>query len=222
MRIVSLFDLTGYAVQRFTQFGHETIIVDNQHTGIKHPRATVSFPLTICAETELDIMRLKPDLILSFPPCTDLAVSGAAWFEQKRAADPSFQEKAAYLARTAERIGNALGVPWMVENPVSRLATLWRKPDAVFNPYQYGGYLPENDVHPEWPEYIKPRDAYPKKTCFWFGNGFTMPRFKPVPVMPGYSDQHNKLGGGQHSYKEYSFCNSARRIYRYCKYVWAR
>ena len=29
-------------------------------------------------------MKNKWDMIIAFPPCTDLAVSGAAWFEQKR------------------------------------------------------------------------------------------------------------------------------------------
>lgn len=65
----------------------------------------------------------------------------------------------------------------------------------MFHPYEYGGYLPTIDEHPIYPEYIKPRDAYPKKTCIWSGGGFCMPEKKPVAVMPGYSDQHNKLGG---------------------------
>lgn len=42
---------------------------------------------------------------------------------------------------------------------------------------------------------IAPRDAYPKKTCLWTGNGFNMPYWLPVPVEEGYSRQHKKLGG---------------------------
>jgi hypothetical protein len=145
--------------------------------------------------SEREIKRLKPDMLFSFPPCTDMAVSGAAHFAKKRAVDPFFQDKAAYLARAAQRIGDALGVPYMVENPVSVLSTLWRKPDVYFDPYEYGGYLPEDDVHPEYPEYILPRDAYPKTTCWWLGNGFSMPEKRPVPVAAGYSLQHSKLGG---------------------------
>ena len=137
----------------------------------------------------------KPAFIFAFPPCTDLANSGSRAWEAKRAIDPLFQEKAAATAKIAETIANALGVPFMVENPVGRLSTLWRKPDIIFNPWQLGGYLPRGDVHPWFPEFIKARDAYPKLTCLWTGNGFTMPTYKPVAVDDGYSDQYKRLGG---------------------------
>jgi len=193
--LVSLFDLTGYAVEEFTKMGWETIIIDTQHTRKDHPRATRAICMEINTQTEGFIKLLRPDLMFSFPPCTDMAVSGAAHFARKRDADPLFQEKAAYLARAAERIGEDLGIPWMAENPISVLSTLWRKPDTQFHPHEFGGYLPEDDVHPEYPEYILPRDAYPKMTCWWRGGGFIMPDKDPVPVAPGYSLQHKKLGG---------------------------
>ena len=82
-----------------------------------------------------------------------------------------------------------------MENPVSVISTMWRKPDYKFDPFEYGGYLPEDDNHPIYPEHIKPRDAYPKKTCIWSGNGFIMPEKIKVNVAPGFSDQHKRLGG---------------------------
>lgn len=133
--------------------------------------------------------------LMAFPPCTDLAVSGAAWFEKKRAADPLFQDKAIQFFRVAEQIAQALGVPYFLENPVSVASTLFRKPDHSFHPHEYGGYLPEDDIHPTFPDYYPPRDAYPKKTCYWSGGGFTMPPPKPVECPPGYSNAHLKLGG---------------------------
>lgn len=141
------------------------------------------------------IVMLGPCVVFGFPPCTDLAVSGAAHFAAKRLKDPLFQDKAVALARAVETVGNAAHCPWFAENPVSVLASMWRQPDHRFNPFEYGGYLPEDDVHPRWPQYIKPRDAYPKKTCLWSGGGFTMPPKKPVAVDAGYSAQHSKLGG---------------------------
>ncbi|MCS5737504.1 hypothetical protein, partial [Herbiconiux daphne] len=99
------------------------------------------------------------------------------------------------LAVLVEFIGLAFDCPWFAENPVSRLASLWRKPDYSFHPFEFGGYLPEDDEHPDYPEIIKARDAYPKKTMLWAGNGFRFPVKKPVPVRPGYSDQFWKLGG---------------------------
>lgn len=136
-----------------------------------------------------------PDIIFAFPPCTDIAVSGAAHFAAKSERDPSFQDKAVKTARIAEFIAVYYGVPYMIENPVSVLSTKWRPANHAFNPYEFGAYLPENDEHPSFPDYIKPRDAYPKKTCLWVGGGFKMPGKMPVDVDSGYSDQHKKLGG---------------------------
>lgn len=140
-----------------------------------------------------------PDFILSFPPCTHLAVSGAAHFKKKLQKDPLIQVKATKDAQVAEVLGDMYNCPWHVENPVGMLSTLWRKPDYKFHPSEYGGYLPEDDVNPWFPQYISPRDAYPKLTCGWFGNGFVVPDKKPVPQLvdlsSGYSLQHAKLGG---------------------------
>lgn len=137
----------------------------------------------------------KPDIIFSFPPCTDIAVSGAAHFAKKLEEDPLCQQKAVDCCKVAAAIGEFLQVPYVIENPVSVLSSLWRKPDHTFNPSDYGGYLPEDDKHPLFPDLIKPRDAYPKKTCLWSGRGFVMPDRKPVEVEEGYSSQHSRLGG---------------------------
>lgn len=39
--------------------------------------------------------------------------------------------------------GDFFEVPYMIENPRSVLSTQWRKPDHSFDPWEYGGYLPE-------------------------------------------------------------------------------
>lgn len=46
-----------------------------------------------------------------------------------------------------------------------------------------------------FPQYIKSRDSYPKKTCLWTGSGFVIPPLAPVSVLSGYSAQYKKLGG---------------------------
>jgi hypothetical protein len=134
--------------------------------------------------------------VFGFPECTDLAVSGAAHFSKKLKKDEAFQRKAMKLVYLVIDLATKyLCNNWALENPVSVISTKWRKPDYKFDPFEYGGYLPFNDVHPLYPDYIKPRDAYPKKTCIWSGNGFVMPEKMPVEVRLGYSDQHKKLGG---------------------------
>jgi hypothetical protein len=137
----------------------------------------------------------KTAILLAFPPCTDLAVTGAAWFADKKRKNPQYRQEAMDLVYTAVNLAEILNCPFVIENPISVISSEWRKPDFIFDPYQYGGYLPEDDIHPFYPEYINPRDAYPKRTCYWTGNGFKMPIAKPVPVKSGYSKQHRKLGG---------------------------
>lgn len=122
-------------------------------------------------------------------------MSGAPAFPRKRAKDPAFQLKAVRTAKIAAYLGDFFEVPYMIENPRSVLSTKWRKPDHSFDPWEYGGYLPEDDVHPLFPEYINARDSYPKRTCLWTGNGFRMPEKKPVFVEKGYSKQYSRLGG---------------------------
>ena len=135
----------------------------------------------------------QPSLVVSFAPCTDLAVSGAAHFARKREANPQFQQDAVRMARLAEQFG----CPYMVENPVSVLSSMWRKPEMYWHPYDFA-YLCPAGPHPEFPDVLPPRDLYPKKTGLWAGNGFKLPlkadvpKGLPVPkVFPG----HAKLGG---------------------------
>lgn len=164
MNVISLFDESGNMLQPWAKAGHSCIAIDIlnkdgviDEDGILYLNRDLSVP---------NILKdLKPDIVFGFPPCTDLAVSGAAHFASKRRKNPHFQAEAVKLARVVESFGNEHGVPWFIENPVSVMSSLWRKPDYIFHPFEFGGYLPEDDIHPRWPQYIKPRDAYPKKTC---------------------------------------------------------
>jgi hypothetical protein len=114
----------------------------------------------------------KPDFIFAFPDCTYLAGSG----EKHERAENDIAQAVA-LAKHVEKLGNEHHCPWMVENPVGKLSTEWRKPDAYFDPYEYGGYCVDDTVfHPRMPGY----DGYTKKTCLWFGNGFRFPDKRPV------------------------------------------
>lgn len=193
---IFLFDTTGYASEPFTRRGWRTIIIDILNTKKENPRASIVLDWDIL-EKENDIRRLAQESSFGFgfPPCTDLAVSGAAHFQKKRKKDPKFQHKAMHLALSCERIFGPCNVPYGFENPVSVLSTMHRRPDFYFHPYEFGGHLPENDIHPEYPEYIRPRDAYPKLTCVWGGNGLKVPHKKPVICPRGLSLQHLKLGG---------------------------
>ncbi|KAA1184911.1 hypothetical protein [Photorhabdus heterorhabditis] len=103
----------------------------------------------------------NPVFVAGFPPCTDVAASGARWFKDKHEKDPAFQIKAALVAQQCKDIGNMLNVPWFFENPVSVFSSIFGKPDYTFHPYNFNGYCSD--------------DNYTKKTCLWTGNGFLMP-----------------------------------------------
>lgn len=115
-----------------------------------------------------------PHIIFAFPPCTLMSGSGS-----KHDREEDGLALAVEGATLVEKLGNKYKCPWMVENPVGKLSTLWRKPDYYFDPYQYGGYMAgdEEVFHPKMPVL----DGYTKKTCIWAGNGFVMPEKKPVP-----------------------------------------
>lgn len=208
-KCIFLFDYTGFMAKPWADAGYECYCFDGQHEAGPHKSAYKNitnvgmwFSNNVTGDyTDGDIEKIinitgdGVRFVFGFPECTQLAVSGAAHFASKRDANPFFQEEAMILVRLVEALGVKLKCPWALENPVSVISTMWRKPDHLFHPHEYGGYLPVDDVHPIYPEYIKPRDAYPKKTCIWSGNGFVMPEKIPVEVRLGYSDQHKKLGG---------------------------
>ena len=206
--VLSLYDYTGEALKPWAEAGYACFAFDIQHNPDKHKCDRFDgggyikyIHMDLWNIDNIYVLRdwFEPcDVIfgMAFPVCTDLAVSGAAHFKRKAAVDPDFQVKASDHAKWCADLFDALGVPYFIENPVSRLATLWRKPNYSFHPYQYGGYIPASEAeHPKWPEYIAPRDAYPKKTCLWTGGGFVMPATLPVTPEDGHSRQHLKLGG---------------------------
>ena len=196
--IISLCDYTGIFVKPWTDAGYTAVIVDPQHPeGITQEGNLIKVGCTI--EQALPFIRVIMEdydvlFVAGFPPCTDLAVSGARHFQAKAVKDKHFQAKAVQIVWQCQIVAEMIGSPYLIENPVSALASIWRKPNFIFNPCDFGGYLPEDDQHPEFPEYITPRDAYPKKTCLWTGGGFRMPDKKPVESVKDYPGW-TKLGG---------------------------
>lgn len=186
--VISLCDYTGIFTKPWLNAGYKALHVDPQRDG----SGTI---IEMMPEIRKFAAAHEVVFVAGFPPCTDVAVSGAAHFERKRSEDQHFQAKASLVAEQCRMVGEMIGCPWFFENPVSVFASIFGKPSFTFHPYEFGGYLHEDDEHPQWPEYIKPRDAYPKKTCLWSGCGFDLPERKPVFCEPGFSDQHKKLGG---------------------------
>ena len=200
--VISLYDFTGEALKPWAEAGYTCYAFDIQHPVEGRTEGSIHYCYADLHSLDgfIDVMRTvvnKPVVFgMAFPVCTDMAVSGAAHFKRKAELDPDFQTKAVAYAKQCADFFEAYHIPYFIENPVSVLATKWRKPDYRFHPYEYGGYIPDGQAeHPRWPEHIASRDAYPKKTCLWTGGGFTMPWTDPVQPEQGHSRQHKKLGG---------------------------
>ena len=205
--VISLYDYTGEALKPWAEAGYTCHAFDIQHDeagwvdrfdgggSIRYHKSDLQSMINLDAIHDA-FEGKQVTFAMAFPVCTDMAVSGAAHFKHKRERDPLFQRKAANYAIWCAELFQALDCPYFIENPVSVLSTLWRKPDYKFHPYEYGGYIPDDQAeHPRWPDYIAPYDAYPKKTCLWTGGDFTMPVPSPVYPEKGHSRQHLKLGG---------------------------
>lgn len=96
------------------------------------------------------------DLMIAHPPCTHLAVSGAAWFKEK-IADGRQQAALDFVKKLMDA-----PIPKIaVENPVSVISSKIRKPDQIINPFQFG-------------------DPTPKKTCLWLKN---LPLLVPTNIV---------------------------------------
>jgi hypothetical protein len=162
--VVSLFDVTGKMVKPWLDAGYECWIVD-----IQHPTAYDTMGITQTGrlyKVHADLTRswLPPfdreriAFVAAFPPCDHLAVSGARWFKGKglRKLETSIS-----MFATAAEFCEWSGAPYLIENPVSNIASHWRKADHTFSPEYFTGLCRE--------------DNYTKKTCLWTGGGFVMP-----------------------------------------------
>lgn len=105
------------------------------------------------------------DMILAFPPCTHLSVSGARWFGEKRRTGQQ-QAGIDFFMKFA----NCNCQKVAIENPIGIMSTKWRKPDQIIQPWQYG--------HGET-----------KATCLWLKG---LPILMPTDIVDGRESRiHN-------------------------------
>jgi len=114
-----------------------------------------------------DILYDSWDCVLSFPPCTHLASSGARWFKEKQV-DGRQQEGIDFFKLFTELDH----VPYTaIENPVGIMSTHYRKPDQIIQPWMFG--------HPET-----------KATCLWLKG---LPLLVPTNIVEGREPRIWKL-----------------------------
>ena len=103
------------------------------------------------------------DMMIFFYPCTNMAVSGARWFRDKRKEQERDVKNFIGLAECS--IQKTAG-----ENPVSVLSTKYRKPDQIIQPWMFG--------HGET-----------KATCLWLKN---LPPLIPTNIVSGRTARVHK------------------------------
>ncbi|MDE2103772.1 MAG: DNA cytosine methyltransferase [Patescibacteria group bacterium] len=106
------------------------------------------------------------DMMIAFPPCTHLCVSGAKHFKTKRALGLQQQAIAFFMDVVKAPIRRIA-----VENPVGIMSTIFRQPDQIIQPWQFG--------HGET-----------KATCLWLKN---LPLLETRVISEGRVDRIHKM-----------------------------
>ena len=114
------------------------------------------------------------------PPSRDLSYAGMRWWARKSQINPFFQSAALQTVHDTRQLLQDWGCPFFLSMPGSCLVTrMWRSADHLFHPYEFGGYLGDED-HPSFPGITPRRDAYAQRHALWVGGGLRMPDRKPV------------------------------------------
>ena len=133
----------------FREKGHEAYSCDLQPCSGGHSEWHLQEDVT-------PLLKEKWDMIIAFPPCTHLACSGAAWFEQKRK-DGRQQQGIDFFMLFA----NASCKKIAIENPVGIMSKVWGLPDQIIQPWWFG-------------------DKFQKSTCLWL---IGLPELKPTKIV---------------------------------------
>lgn len=118
------------------RLGHEAYSCDIEPCSGGHPEWHLQQDVT-------PLLQESWDMIIAFPPCTHLALSGAAWFEQKRK-DGRQQKGVDFFMLFA----NCKCQKVAIENPIGIMSTTYKKPSQIIHPWQFG-------------------DNVEKSTCLW-------------------------------------------------------
>ena len=124
-----------------------------------------------------DVLDYPWDLMIAHPPCTHLSVSGAKHFEEKKI-DGRQQSAVSFFMMLAKT-----DIPMVaIENPICIMSRLYRKPDQIIQPWQFG--------HGET-----------KATCLWLKG---LPLLNSTNVVEGREARIHKMPPSIDRWKERS------------------
>ena len=150
MKVLVACEESQEVCKAFRAKGHEAYSCDIQECSGGHPEWHLK-------QDVLPLLYEHWDLIIAHPPCTRLCSSGQRWlyfgddeYREKKLIEQ--QEGIAFFMAFVEA-ANMTGVKMAIENPVGIMSSIYRKPDCIYNPYDFS---PETEC---------------KKTCLWLFNG---------------------------------------------------
>lgn len=110
-----------------------------------------------------ELLKQKWDLIIAFPPCTYLTVTGNRWFNIERYGEQAIQRQKdrEFAIKFFKMFAECDCEKVAIENPVGIMSSAWRKPNQIINPYEFG-------------------DAFEKKTCLWLKG---LPKLQPTNIV---------------------------------------
>ena len=159
MKVLIACEYSGVVRDAFTARGHDATSCDllPSETEGKHYQGDV-----------FDILSDEWDIAIMHPPCTDLAISGAAHFPEK-IKDGRQQRAIQFVERLFNESKHIKGI--CIENPVGVLSTksTLGKPTQYIQPYEFGHYETKKTglwlrgLNPLVPTDIKDLTGLPKK-----------------------------------------------------------
>jgi hypothetical protein len=150
-------EFSGAIRNEFRKLGHNAIscdLVDAIEPSFFHHKGDVT---ELLHKNKYDW-----DLMIAHPPCTYLTLAGNRWFK------PEYADK--YPTRIQDRKDAVdffltlmdADIPHIaVENPIGVMSSLYRKPDQIIQPWQFG-------------------DPFQKSTCLWLKN---LPKLEHTDVV---------------------------------------
>ena len=172
MKVLVACEESQAVTKQLRRLGHEAFSCDIEQCSGGHPEWHIMcdvLPLLNgdCAFNTMDgenhYISGRWDMIIAFPPCTYLTVTGNRWFNIDRYGEKAIQRHKdrkdavdffmAFANADCERIA--------IENPVGIMSSEWRKPNQIINPWQFG-------------------DAFEKKTCLWLKG---LPELTPTNIV---------------------------------------
>lgn len=150
MRVLVACEYSGRVRNAFRSLGHDAWscdLLDSEDDSPFHIKGDC-----------LDVIQNGWDLLIAHPPCTHLAVSGSRWFPEKRASGEQQEAIEFFLALARSPVPR-----FAIENPVCIMSSVWRKPDQIIQPWQFG--------HGET-----------KATCLWLKG---LPPLVPTSIVHG-------------------------------------